>query len=83
MRKRIFLASQLPQGQLLYYHMGLFHVQETGTMLLAMLLLVGLLDTCSNLLRTRAMPWRWITALWVVRQCCRPRASRLAPPCPG
>jgi phosphonate transport system permease protein len=43
-------------GQLLYYHMGLFHFQETGTILLAMLLLVGLVDTCSNWLRTRAMP---------------------------
>src|SRR5215831_3182205 len=42
-------------GQLLYYHMGLFHFQETGTILLAMLLLVGLVDTCSNWLRTRAM----------------------------
>jgi len=40
----------------LYYHMGLFHVQETGTMLRAMLLLVGLVDACSNWLRTRAMP---------------------------
>jgi ABC-type phosphate/phosphonate transport system permease subunit len=36
--------------------MGLFHFQETGTILLAMLLLVGLVDTCSNWLRTRAMP---------------------------
>ena len=43
-------------GQLLYYHMGLFHFQETGTILLAMLLLVGLVDTCSNWLRTLAMP---------------------------
>jgi phosphonate transport system permease protein len=43
-------------GQLLYYHMGLFHFQETGTILLAMLILVGLVDTCSNWLRTRAMP---------------------------
>src|SRR5215475_8011310 len=43
-------------GQLLYYHMGLFHFQETGTILLAMLFLVGLVDTCSNWLRTRAMP---------------------------
>src|SRR5919109_3397456 len=40
-------------GQLLYYHMGLFHFQETGTILLAMLLLVGLVDTCSNWLRRR------------------------------
>ncbi|MBM3224087.1 MAG: phosphonate ABC transporter, permease protein PhnE [Candidatus Tectomicrobia bacterium] len=42
-------------GQMLYYHMGLFHFHETGTILLAMLLLVGLVDTCSNWLRMRAI----------------------------
>lgn len=41
-------------GQMLYYHMGLFHFHETGTILIAMLLLVGLVDACSNWLRVRA-----------------------------
>jgi len=42
-------------GQLLYYHMGLFHFQDTGTILIAMLLLVGLVDSCSTWLRTHAI----------------------------
>lgn len=42
-------------GQMLYYHMGLFHFQETGTILIALVLLVGLVDTCSNWLRVRGM----------------------------
>ena len=41
-------------GQMLYYHMGLFHFQETGSILIAMLILVGLVDACSNWLRMRA-----------------------------
>ncbi|MGE3536475.1 MAG: phosphonate ABC transporter, permease protein PhnE [Candidatus Tectimicrobiota bacterium] len=42
-------------GQLLYYHMGLFHFHETGTILLAMLILVSLVDFCSNRLCLRTM----------------------------
>ena len=41
-------------GQLLAFHMGLFHMGKTATVLLAMLLLVGLVDGCSHALR-RAM----------------------------
>ena len=34
-------------GQLLAYHMGLFHMGETGTLLLAMILLVAVVDAAS------------------------------------
>ena len=40
-------------GQLLAFHMGLFHMRETGTILLAMLLLVALVDAVSYLARRR------------------------------
>lgn len=39
-------------GQLLAFHMGLFQMAETGTVLLAMLLLVALVDMLSYLLRS-------------------------------
>ena len=42
-------------GQLLAFHMGLFHMGKTATVLIAMLLLVGLVDTFSHGLR------RWLT----------------------
>jgi phosphonate transport system permease protein len=42
-------------GQLLAFHMGLFHMGKTATVLIAMLLLVGLVDTFSHALR------RWLT----------------------
>ena len=38
-------------GQLLSFHMGLFHMNKTATVLLAMLLLVGLVDALSHGLR--------------------------------
>ncbi|MGR4870166.1 phosphonate ABC transporter, permease protein PhnE [Variovorax sp. LARHSF232] len=38
-------------GQLLYFHMGLFHMGKTATILIAMLLLVGLVDAFSYGLR--------------------------------
>jgi phosphonate transport system permease protein len=38
-------------GQLLAFHMGLFHMNQTATVLLAMLLLVGLVDVLSYGLR--------------------------------
>lgn len=38
-------------GQLLSFHMGLFHMNKTATVLLAMLLLVGLVDALSYGLR--------------------------------
>ncbi len=38
-------------GQLLYFHMGLFHMGKTATILIAMLLLVGLVDALSYGLR--------------------------------
>jgi phosphonate transport system permease protein len=40
-------------GQLLYFHLGLFHFRDAGTVLLAMLLLVGLVDAASAYLRQR------------------------------
>lgn len=40
-------------GQLLSFHMGLFHMNKTATLLGAMLLLVGLVDALSHLLRRR------------------------------
>jgi phosphonate transport system permease protein len=41
-------------GQLLQFHMGLFHMNKTATILGAMLLLVALVDVLSYTLR-RAM----------------------------
>ena len=38
-------------GQLLAFHMGLFQMNKTATILAAMLLLVGLVDALSNLSR--------------------------------
>jgi phosphonate transport system permease protein len=38
-------------GQLLAFHMGLFQMNKTATVLAAMLLLVGLVDALSNLSR--------------------------------
>ncbi|MBL8386367.1 MAG: phosphonate ABC transporter, permease protein PhnE [Burkholderiales bacterium] len=38
-------------GQLLAFHMGLFHMRETSTILIAMLLLVALVDLASYLAR--------------------------------
>ena len=38
-------------GQLLYFHMGLFHMGKTATILIAMLLLVGVVDALSYWLR--------------------------------
>jgi len=40
-------------GQLLVFHLGLFHMAKTATVLLAMLLLVALVDGLSQLLRQR------------------------------
>ncbi len=40
-------------GQLLFYHLGLFHFAESGTVIFAMLLLVGLVDWASTALRER------------------------------
>lgn len=42
-------------GQLLAFHMGLFHMGKTATVLLAMLLLVGLVDALSHGLRRLLM----------------------------
>ena len=42
-------------GQQLAFHMGLFHMQKTATVLAAMLLLVALVDGCSFAVR------RWLT----------------------
>lgn len=38
-------------GQMLSYHLGLFHMRETCTVLLAMLLLVAVVDGASFALR--------------------------------
>ena len=40
-------------GQLLFYHLGLFHFAESGTVIIAMLVLVGLVDWASTALRER------------------------------
>jgi phosphonate transport system permease protein len=40
-------------GQLLSFHMGLFHMQKTATILLAMLAMVALVDAASHVARTR------------------------------
>jgi phosphonate transport system permease protein len=42
-------------GQLLSFHMGLFHMNKTATVLLAMVLLVGLVDALSYGLRRLLM----------------------------
>jgi phosphonate transport system permease protein len=38
-------------GQLLSFHMGLFHMRETSSILIAMLLLVALVDVASYFAR--------------------------------
>jgi len=38
-------------GQVLFYHLGLFHFAESGTVIFAMLALVGLVDWASTVLR--------------------------------
>ena len=38
-------------GQLLSFHMGLFHMNKTATILIAMILLVALVDLASYLTR--------------------------------
>lgn len=43
-------------GQMLSFHMGLFHMRETGSILLATLVLVALVDLLSNLARRRLNP---------------------------
>lgn len=43
-------------GQMLSFHMGLFHMRETGAILLATLVLVALVDLLSNLARRRLNP---------------------------
>ncbi len=40
-------------GQMLHFHLSLFHVQETAAVLAAMIVLVGLVDALSNRLRAR------------------------------
>ena len=40
-------------GQLLYYHLSLLQYHDTGTVLVAMILLVALVDGLSNLMRER------------------------------
>ncbi len=40
-------------GQLLYYHLGLFHFEEAATVLIAMLILVAFVDWASYRLRTK------------------------------
>lgn len=42
-------------GQMLSYHMGLFQMPETSTVLLAMMILVALVDMLSYISRTRLM----------------------------
>ena len=42
-------------GQMLHFHLSLLQYPETGTILLAMILLVGLVDALSNLLRNRLL----------------------------
>ncbi|MBU0542064.1 MAG: phosphonate ABC transporter, permease protein PhnE [Limnobacter sp.] len=42
-------------GQMLSYHMGLFQMSETSTVLLAMIILVALVDVLSYISRTRLM----------------------------
>lgn len=40
-------------GQLLFYHLGLFQFRESGTVILAMLAIVGLVDWASTFMRER------------------------------
>ena len=40
-------------GQLLFYHLGLFHFAASGPVIIAMLVLVGLVDWASTALRER------------------------------
>ena len=42
-------------GQMLYFHLSLLQYRETGTILLAMILLVALVDALSNWLRNRLL----------------------------
>ena len=42
-------------GQMLYFHLSLLQYRETGTILLAMILLVALVDALSNQLRNRLL----------------------------
>ncbi len=42
-------------GQMLYFHLSLMQYRETGTILLAMIALVALVDAVSNALRNRLM----------------------------
>ena len=42
-------------GQMLYFHLSLLQYAETGTILIAMIVLVALVDTASNVLRNRLM----------------------------
>ena len=42
-------------GQLLYFHLSLLQYAETGTILIAMIVLVALVDVASNVLRNRLM----------------------------
>ncbi len=50
---------------MLYYHLGLFHMRETCTVLLAMIALVGAVDAMSYLMRRR------LNALSGVAACAR------------
>ncbi len=42
-------------GQMLYFHLSLLQYRETGTILIAMIVLVAMVDTISNLLRNRLL----------------------------
>lgn len=42
-------------GQMLYFHLSLLQYRETGTILIAMIALVALVDSASNFLRNRLM----------------------------
>ena len=42
-------------GQMLYFHLSLLQYPETGTILIAMIVLVALVDAASNMLRNRLM----------------------------
>jgi phosphonate transport system permease protein len=42
-------------GQVLAFHMGLFHMNKTATVLIAMLVLVGMVDAVSYGLRRLLM----------------------------
>ena len=43
-------------GQMLSFHMGLFHMRETGSILLATIVLVALVDLLSNVARRMLNP---------------------------